>query len=350
MSKKILRLGRFCQTCFMIGLQMYLVFLIAYLVLRVAIGDGVWWLGFLNNLAPCFFLPVVVLLPFTLLARNLVWAARLLPFALLAGLWFGPYFIPRSTASAAGDTLRLATFNVWGDNPRMADVAAWILSTEADVVVMQEVHPDFPRNDWLGETYPYRFWQATGQDWWANYTLSRFPILEAENLDWDGAEAPAQQRLVLDVNGQPVALYNLHLLMPLGETAHLSLPLDNPFLNMALKYDDSARNAQIRRLLARLAGEPYPYLVAGDFNMSDQTMIYGELAAVMRDSFREAGNGFGWSWPAGTADDFSTPVPLLFRLDYIWHSDGFRALTAQQGPVLGSDHLPLLATLELPGS
>ncbi len=113
-------------------------------------------------------------------------------------------------------------------------------------------------------------------------------------------------------------------------------------------YDDSARDAQIHALIARLQDEPLPYVVAGDFNMSDQSVIYGDLAAAMGDSFREAGTGLGTSWPMLQAS-FGLPlsIPPLMRIDYIWHSDEFRAVEASVGPFLGSDHLPMLATLAL---
>jgi hypothetical protein len=91
----------------------------------------------------------------------------------------------------------------------------------------------------------------------------------------------------------------------------------------------------------------YPFIVAGDFNICEHSVIYGELAARMADSFREAGTGFGTSWPLPVAKEIPVFVPPLVRIDYIWHSKHFRAIDASQGPRLGSDHLPLFATLEL---
>ncbi len=169
-------------------------------------------------------------------------------------------------------------------------------------------------------------------------------------LDMEGDGTPTQQRVTLAVGEQTIVLYNVHFLMPVGETPHLSLPVDNPFVNLAVRYDDTARNGQIERLLEHLENEALPYLVAGDFNMSDQTAMYGELARTMGDSFREAGSGYGGSWPVSAMEEFtSLPdfVPALFRIDYIWHSRRFRALETWQGPELGSDHLPLAAMLEL---
>ena len=75
--------------------------------------------------------------------------------------------------------------------------------------------------------------------------------------------------------------------------------------------------------------------------------VLGTLAARMGDSFREAGLGFGWSWPVAAQVKLPAFVPPLMRIDYIWHSPQWRTVTASQGPTLGSDHLPLYATLEL---
>jgi endonuclease/exonuclease/phosphatase family metal-dependent hydrolase len=67
----------------------------------------------------------------------------------------------------------------------------------------------------------------------------------------------------------------------------------------------------------------------------------------MTDSFKEAGTGFAGSWPVSTARGLPRFLPPLVRIDYIWHSAGLRALDAHIGPAIGSDHLPVRATLTL---
>ena len=79
--------------------------------------------------------------------------------------------------------------------------------------------------------------------------------------------------------------------------------------------------------------------------MSDQTSIYASLASQMGDSFREAGIGLGTTWPAFQVVGMNPGLPPLIRIDYIWHSRGFQAVNAEVGPYLGSDHLPVTATL-----
>jgi endonuclease/exonuclease/phosphatase family metal-dependent hydrolase len=141
-------------------------------------------------------------------------------------------------------------------------------------------------------------------------------------------------------------VYNIHLAWPVSKP-RLPLPFENLYLRVALGYDDSARNQQITYLIEHLQNEPYPYIVAGDFNTSASSATYQRLATVMHDSFREAGSGLGESWPVSASRGLPALVPPLIRIDYIWHSDHFRAITAQRGPRLTSDHLPVQATLEL---
>ena len=95
-----------------------------------------------------------------------------------------------------------------------------------------------------------------------------------------------------------------------------------------------------------LDDESAPYIAAGDFNMSDASLIYDELAGHMCDSWREAGNGAGRTWPVAEAIGLPRVVQPFLRIDYIWHSAALRATAAEVGEAIGSDHLPLSVTLE----
>lgn len=124
------------------------------------------------------------------------------------------------------------------------------------------------------------------------------------------------------------------------DTPHVALNIDSFLGQLALRYDETRRNTFIHNLLAIIEAETLPYIVAGDFNTSDNALIYPEIAALMRDSFREAGVGMGATWPVALSG-----LQTLLRIDYVWHSADLHTLTAATGPPLGSDHLPLLVTL-----
>lgn len=348
------RLGDLIRLLFTLIVGLYLAALACYLILRLLFGDRFWWLSLLNTFSYLLFLPLLILLPVALLFGMRRSALRLIPLAFVGGLWFAPYYLPKSLPAPDGQTLRVLTFNVWGRNRSMEAAMEWINNSRADVVLLQEVIPFYADRALpvLFERFPYRLSQNDGQRYDgapnANITLSRYPIVEAHTLDLKTPGTANPLRIVLDVDGQLVTVINVHLAWP-GSKPRLPLPrmIDNLYLRTILGFDDRARNSQIANLLAYLETEPHPYIVGGDFNTSDQSPTYEAMAAQMRDAFREAGSGFGGSWPVSSTRGLPSFLPPLIRIDYLWHSDHFRALEAQQGPPLGSDHLAVVATLAL---
>jgi endonuclease/exonuclease/phosphatase family metal-dependent hydrolase len=275
--------------------------------------------------------------------------------AIIALLWVRPYYAAKAIAPATNPTLRIISLNTWRGNVDLTAVKEWMRGIDADVVALQEVVIDNLTDGELPDLkglYPYQHSQYVPEGWWGNVTLSRYPILRVDNLPNDpGDTFTTQQRFELDMNGETIAIYNVHFARPLTPKARprIMIPIPNFFIQGALTYDAGLRNSQIQKFLSQIQYEKYPYIVAGDFNMSDSTQMYGEIAARLKDSFMEAGYGLGGSWPLGEAEGFlPRSFPPLLRFDYIWHNDGFRTVQIAQGPRhLGSDHLPLYATLEL---
>lgn len=327
----------------------YVALFLVYLLLRFAIGDRHWSISLVNTFAHLLFLPLLILLPLALLLRARLPALRLLPVAALGALWFGPYFLPKAEASTGGPTLSVMTFNIWGRNRYLAELAGYIRGVDADVVLLQEVPPDYAAQELpsLKDAYPYQFAPYDDSGWAGVVILSRYPMRAAQIVDLGLEKGRPQTRAVLDVNGQLVAVYGIHLSWPVSD-ARFALPSDSYILRVLLGYDDRRRNWEVEALIRRLQSEPYPYVIGGDFNTSDQSPTYQSLAAHMRDSFREAGRGFGASWPVSPARGLFALLPPVIRIDYLWHSPSLRALSAWRGQPAGSDHLPMLAVIELP--
>ncbi len=327
---------------------LYLLAILDYLVLRGLFGDRFWWLSLVNTFAYGLFLPLIILLPLALLTRGQRATLTLLPVMLVGALWFTPYYLPKHLHAPGGTTLKVLTANVWGNNHDLRTIEAWIAESGADIVLMQEISPAYAGENLpdLLDLYPYQANQADNTRWGSNTTLSRYPVQSIDVVDLGIPDQPTPVRMVVDVAGQPVAVYNVHLAWPVGP-ARLALPVDNFYLNAAFGFNDRVRNQQIEALLRQLEAEPHPFIVGGDFNMSDHTATYQRVAVQMHDSFREAGTGLGKTWPVSTARGMASVIPPLLRLDYLWHSDHFHTREAQVGPFIGSDHLPVLAVLEL---
>jgi vancomycin resistance protein VanJ len=329
----------------------YALGLAAYLLVRVLVRDGYWLVAFLNNFTPYYFLPLLIFVPLALIVRAKRGLLLMLPFALLGLVWFGPRFLPKTaSAQASGETLKVITYNVLHVNHRLDEIEAWLREQEADVVLLQEMTTEqFPGQ--LDDVYPNQPDYPADLAWWGNVSFSRYPITSVDPVDVDRDAFPGYQRFVIDANGMQIAVYNVHFRLPTGDVSHLGIEnTSSGLFNVAMYYNATRRNAQIARLLTQVESETLPYVVAGDFNTSDNAIIYGDLAAHMHDSFREAGTGFGASWPLPEIINLPPFLPPILGIDYVWHSDAFHAVSATQGPRLGSDHLPLVATLALNGA
>ncbi|MCA9908903.1 MAG: endonuclease/exonuclease/phosphatase family protein, partial [Anaerolineae bacterium] len=283
--------------------NVYVLLVLGYWLLRWLAGDRWWWLAFMNNFAIWYFLPLLVFLPLVLLLRSRRGLLLLLPVLVIAVIWITPYYWPTARAAAPNPSLRVVTFNIWGGNESLPtnhfdQVAAWLREMDADVVVMQEV-PASQRtraDGFLGLGDMYAGQIAPETDNWTNVMLTRLPVIAQESFEMTETQ-PRYQRVVVEFEGEQIAIYNVHTVLPVGRLPHIEFPIRSFYESILLRYDESMRNAQLDFLLGRLAEETLPYIVAGDFNMSDQTLAYTRVAAAMHDSLREIGAGYSATWP-----------------------------------------------------
>ncbi len=339
--------------------RVYLTFMIIYLPLRWVLRDRFWLIAFINNYGAYLFLPLLIILPIGLVLRRR-WVVILSAILVVIGvIWGVPYFVPKRVLAATGPTLSVVSFDVGLTNADLTGVKDWLLETDADVILLQGVNKFQIRKGQLsGSSIRYPFQQGvffSNDDIpWGNFILSRYPISKIDKLDIKNTSALAMhQRYEIDVNGQIVAVYNARFDYPLtpGGVPRIVLLISTPLAEALVRYDPAGRDNQIREFLSQVENETRPFVVAGSFNMSDQTEIYREVARQMRDSFLEAGFGLGATWELAPGEGLMSRLTSpLFRVDYIWHGDGLRAVNMGQGPRgLGSDHLPVYATLELTG-
>lgn len=329
--------------------SLYAVMLYVFLGLRNGFSDRFWWVSFASNFTLFLFFPLLIFVPLAWLLR-VRWALALMIPLCVGGAWMvGRNFIPKAIVPADAP-INITTFNLWLHNWNLHRVNEWLETTTPDIVLMQEApwfwHEGIPE---LRALYPYASGQQFIEQGNAKLILSRYPIRSVTTFQLTDRDIFRQQRAVIDVNGREIAVYNVHLYPLKGEHPRYQFPgrWEFPLWNMIFAFDDHIRREQVDELLARLADESLPFVVGGDFNFSDQTVLYERLAAQLEDGFRAAGWGMGWTWPADEAEGISGAVPLLARVDYIWHSSHFRAVQAQVAPPLGSDHLGLTVTLDM---
>ncbi|MGW4206079.1 endonuclease/exonuclease/phosphatase family protein [Streptomyces sp. NPDC004726] len=179
------------------------------------------------------------------------------------------------------------------------------LSAEAAAVYTRELAAAYPHHSVLG-----------GVGLWSKHPLKDVEAVPI--MPWTRAI-----RATAQTPKGPVAVFAVHLasvrVLPSG-------------------FAVERRNAAVRNLAAAVRAEPLPRVVVlGDFNGTAQDTALAPVTSQLRSAQREAGDGFGFTWPAA--------FPVV-RIDDILVK-GMTPLSSWTLPATGSDHLPVAASLRL---
>jgi endonuclease/exonuclease/phosphatase family metal-dependent hydrolase len=146
------------------------------------------------------------------------------------------------------------------------------------------------------------------------------------------------------VEGRRFRVYNCHF-----ESYNVSLPgilrgllhADKAVVSAAgtkMKRSITRRPRQVDKVFLDIENCPIEAFVCGDFNDNPMSYSYYRMTRGRKDSFVEAGEGFGAT--------FAGMWPLL-RIDYVLLPDRFKALDHQTPRLKYSDHYPVVTTVEL---
>jgi endonuclease/exonuclease/phosphatase (EEP) superfamily protein YafD len=297
--------------------------MLVLLLLASVLGSWLWLFDLLTN----FRLHFAVLLLVTSIASGFCRAWRSAAIGLLCvaivAIPAVPYVRDRaSTAQPGKSTLRLVTFNVWHHNTEIGRIAQFLEEAHADILVIEEatpMHARFLRQQLI--SYPYALLDGTSDD--GTIVFSRWPLREAQYVELvdGGARAAILQ---VQWHDQLIQVIGTHLHWPLGRSV--------------ARY----RNSELK-VLAKVAANAaaQPLLVAGDFNITPWSSFYREFVRDSQLHDADLGQGLQASWP-------SVLGPLLgIRIDHCLHSPHWQTIATRTGPELGSDHLPVIADLQL---
>ena len=245
--------------------------------------------------------------------------------------------LANSKPSAAKVKLRVMTYNIHVgvgmdkklDLQRIADV---ILKEKPDLVGLQEVDRGVKRTEGKDEiaelakltrmdyAFAHNLDYQGGQ--YGVAILSRFLIQKIEHQKYQNlreAERRGMLRVEVEVGGRTIDFVNTHL--------------DYQFAD--------GRLFETEQMLKFIAGAKNPLIVVGDFN--------DEPTGT---SFQLMSKGFGDAWVMGRAKGAGLSYPAdkpVKRIDYIFlrTSDRWRVKKAWVVETLASDHLPVVAEIEL---
>ena len=232
-----------------------------------------------------------------------------------------PSWLPPTDASVSGDPLEIVALNVFIGNREHDRVLAYLRERDADVVVLVEVDASWARAiETLAPLYPHRVVEPR-DDKFGIAVLAKLPL-----------ENPRVERVAA---GPPVILATL----PRGArgcllvAAHPQAPINAAW--------SARRDAQLAALGDIAAAEPRPVIVAGDLNATPWSHGFRQL--VRPRGLRDSALGRGLQ-PTWNARSWAPRIPI----DHVVVSPEVQVSARTIGPDVGSDHLPVEATLVVP--
>jgi len=261
--------------------------------------------------------------------------------------------------------LRLISYNVrafklqdWTDDPQMKNnILNLIRSEQPDVICLQEYYTDnintrFPDlvNNILKDTpyhhINYSFTNAANTGY-GMATFSRYPIIGKGSFHFSKT---ANMAIFTDivVNTDTFRIYNNHL-----QSIQLQKRNYDFIDSLRFRYDEKQieeirdiarrlknafikRSIQVDSLSAYIKKSEYPVIVCGDFNDTPVSYAYRKMRAGLKDAFVNSGTGIGNTYLG---------VFPSFRIDFIFHSPEFNAVSFERVKAKLSDHYPIICHL-----
>jgi endonuclease/exonuclease/phosphatase (EEP) superfamily protein YafD len=218
-------------------------------------------------------------------------------------------------------SFKVIQVNLWFRNEDPAATISWILAQKADVLVLEE--SSHPIINPLRKQYPYRV-TCTGVPYCPTMILSKTPPLGFGGLTgpdgWTGSHVAWG---AYAAQGGPVTVVGAHLRWPYPTGVQ------------------SRETDLVAGLLAKLPKDRM--IVTGDFNSTPWSFSMQRQDRLFGLERRTHGL---FTWPATDPHHFRihSPIPLL-PLDQVYAGAGWRAISIQRGPRIGSDHFPLAIDL-----
>ena len=242
---------------------------------------------------------------------------------LINGTQLAPYYqLTPPVHAEPVSTLRVMSANVNADLGNEAVVIDAILASEADIVAIIELNPTLATQ--LGDLdhlYPHQLLQTLDNSHFGIGLISKLPLTRTNVLLLGTMQVPTLYAEVAIAN-ETIALLATHP--------------SPPFFG----YGTAFRNSQLAALGEFVATNSLPTIMMGDLNATPWSSAMRQLIKTtnLRDS--ALGHGLQPTW-------ISRRHPFGIPIDYVLSSAEFSTLNHRVGTSIGSDHYPVIATLQL---
>ena len=277
-------------------------------------------------------------------------------------------FIQFNFHSSDDDAIKVMSYNVrlfdlynWSENKSTRDkIFDQLVGQDADIYCFQEFyHTDqkgkFETRDTIltflnakhyKEAYTHKM---RGSQYFGIATFSRYPIVNSGKIIFENDINNICLYTDVKIKEDTVRVYNLHIasirfgyddykfvenIDTKSQAKEISHGAIHIYGLLASAFEK--RSVQAKKIIEHVVQSPHPVILCGDFNDSPNSYCYQQFSGVLKDSFKEAGNGIGSTYIGAFPS---------FRIDYIFHSDDFEAVNYYTLPNKFSDHHAIVSEI-----
>ena len=315
-----------------------------------------------------YFIPLLAINLFLLIVAILyrsktawITIVALLPSLLYTELFFK--ISDREPVKAEGTSLKIESYNVGmfsSSKEKLSreacrkEMARHLKSESPDIVCLQEFFVESRiQADTVFGQYPHRHYhlfKARNGKLFGNIILSKYPMGEKGRISFPNS---TNLSLYADIHhgNHKLRIYNNHLesynvsftalAKKFGLKKHLNreeithdiVDTHEKMLGTFIK-----RSEQVGRIMDNINSSSQPAIICGDFNDTPMSYTYHTLSKNRKDTFEEAGKGFGGTF---------IPVWPLLRIDYILVPQKSECTNYTLHKLTLSDHYPISAKILL---
>ncbi|SFN73348.1 Metal-dependent hydrolase, endonuclease/exonuclease/phosphatase family [Bizionia echini] len=205
-----------------------------------------------------------------------------------------------------------------------------------DVLTIQEYHP---HPDVNLSSFKYKFEKLSGNKTkYGQVILSQYPIINSGSVEFPETSNNAIFADIVKAD-DTIRIYNIHLQsLKIDANMDKLQQEDSERLLKRIEQTFEMQQLQTELFLEHKAACPYKVIISGDFNNTAFSYVYKELKGNLKDTFKQAGNGFGRTY------DFKF-FPI--RIDFILSDPSFEITDFKTIDNKYSDHYPIMTTLKL---
>ncbi len=237
--------------------------------------------------------------------------------------------------------LRLLTWNIWGGT-HFEGVVEYLRTAGADIIALQEVVENERGNsaELIAKEFgyecvhvikmnlPLKFLPGNagveGTVKFGTAILSKFPIVSSESFDLSPEISRFGVRANILINDIIFHVFSIHL-----KHSHFQEPL-------------AIQDTQVGNLITMAPKEKT--IIMGDFNAVPESSVI----QTMSQAFTQTDSSNHPTWPlyreGCSCSDGEVPK---HKIDHIFVSTNIRTVSSEVGKTKASDHLPVLATVEI---